>query len=53
MTAPDQACIDIKKTLANQAPSTDDPEPSFGKAGAAQGVQENGIGPVVGHGHGI
>jgi hypothetical protein len=29
MTAPDQSCIDIEKTLANQAPSTDDPLRTF------------------------
>jgi hypothetical protein len=25
MTAPDQCCINVKKTLVNQAPSTHDP----------------------------
>lgn len=29
MTAPDQHCINVKKTLANPAPSTDDPNWSF------------------------
>jgi len=28
MTAPDQPCIDTEKTLANMAPSTDDPRPT-------------------------
>ena len=29
MTAPDQPCIDINKTLAKQAPSTDDPKQTW------------------------
>ena len=29
MTAPDQCCIDVKRALANQAPSTHDPERSL------------------------
>jgi hypothetical protein len=28
MTAPDQCCINVKKVLANQAPSTHDPQPT-------------------------
>ena len=31
MTAPDQTCIDIEKTLANNAPSTDDPRRNCGQ----------------------
>ncbi len=29
MTAPDQTCINLRKPLANHAPSTDDPKLSF------------------------
>jgi hypothetical protein len=46
MTAPDQCCSHVEKTLANQAPSTHDPERHFASVNCrtAKGLFDHFVG---------